>query len=191
MTVQYPLYADSAGNLHRMTLAHIVQWRKKAIYEYSLAPGTELTVVSSSGANMSAITDTRLQSGTAVTHASSYESAAAPSATTDVSFDKINQAYNSSTAQTSWYGGGRYHTTDTGKTFPIYSDDDGHIHAMNIDDLLDTFIHPAIDLMVVADASADDSNVAGTYRIHTASSLSDFTEVSGAGTAIFLSLIHI
>jgi len=56
---------------------------------------------------------------------------------------------------------------------------------MSLSDMQDTFLHPAIDLMVVADGSADDSNVAGTYRIHTASSLTDFTEVSGANTAIF------
>jgi len=49
----------------------------------------------------------------------------------------------------------------------------------------DTFLHPAIDLMVVADTDNDDPNVAGTYRIHTVSSLTGFTEVSGAGTAIF------
>ena len=56
---------------------------------------------------------------------------------------------------------------------------------MTLADFQDTFLHPAIDLMVVADSSADDPNVAGTYRIHTASSLSNFTEVSGSATPIF------
>ena len=60
---------------------------------------------------------------------------------------------------------------------------------MSLSDMKDTFLHPAIDLMVVADSSADDPNVAGTYRIDTAdsssTSLSGFTEVSGANTAIF------
>ena len=56
---------------------------------------------------------------------------------------------------------------------------------MTLADFKDTFLHPAIDLMVVADSSADDSNVAGTYRIHTASSLTNFTEVSGSATPIF------
>ena len=39
--------------------------------------------------------------------------------------------------------------------------------------------------MVIADVSSYDSNVAGTYRIHTSSTLSDFTEVSGAAIPIF------
>ena len=177
MTIRYPLYVDN-GNLRAMTDADLVQWRKKAIYQYSLDPSALLTVVSNSGANMAAITDTRLQSGASVVSVSADPSAStsAPSATTDVSFDKINFAYDTSSGQTE---------DSDNRAFPIYRNSDGDIRAMSLDDMKDTFLHPAIDLMVVADASADDSNVAGTYRIHTASSLTDFTEVSGAGTAIF------
>ena len=69
--------------------------------------------------------------------------------------------------------------------FPVFRNSDGDIQAMTLADFQDTFLHPAIDLMVVADSSADDSNVAGTYRIHTASSLTNFTEVSGSATPIF------
>ena len=177
MTIRYPLYIDN-GNLRAMTDANLVQWRKKAIYQYSLDPSALLTVVSNSGANMAAITDTRLKSGVSVVSVSADPSAStsAPSATTDVSFDKINFAYDTSSGQTE---------DSDNRAFPIYRNSGGDIRAMSLDDMKDTFLHPAIDLMVVADASADDSNVAGTYRIHTASSLTDFTEVSGAGTAIF------
>jgi len=177
MTIRYPLYIDN-GNLRAMTEAHLVQWRKKAIYQYSLDPSALLTVVTNSGANMAAITDTRLRSGASVVSVSADPSAStsAPSATTDVSFDKINFAYDTSSGQTE---------DSDNRAFPIYRNSDGDIRAMSLDDMKDTFLHPAIDLMVVADASADDSNVAGTYRIHTASSLTDFTEVSGANTAIF------
>ena len=177
MTIRYPLYIDN-GNLRAMTDANLVQWRKKAIYQYSLDPSALLTVVSNSGANMAAITDTRLKSGVSVVSVSADPSAStsAPSATTDVSFDKINFAYDTSSGQTE---------DNDNRAFPIYRNSDGDIRAMSLDDMKDTFLHPAIDLMVVADASADDSNVAGTYRIHTVSSLTDFTEVSGANTAIF------
>ena len=177
MTIRYPLYIDN-GNLRAMTDANLVQWRKKAIYQYSLDPSALLTVVSNSGANMAAITDTRLKSGVSVVSVSADPSAStsAPSATTDVSFDKINFAYDTSSGQTE---------DSDNRAFPIYRNSDGDIRAMSLSDMKDTFLHPAIDLMVVADASADDSNVAGTYRIHTASSLTDFTEVSGANTAIF------
>ena len=177
MTIRYPLYIDN-GNLRAMTDANLVQWRKKAIYQYSLDPSALLTVVSNSGANMAAITDTRLKSGVSVVSVSADPSAStsAPSATTDVSFDKINFAYDTSSGQTE---------DSDNRAFPIYRNSDGDIRAMSLSDMKDTFLHPAIDLMVVADTDNDDPNVAGTYRIHTVSSLTDFTEVSGANTAIF------
>ena len=178
MAVVKPLFINSDNNLQEMTDAQVLLHRQKAIYQYSLDPSALLTVVSNSGANMAAITDTRLKSGVSVVSVSADPSAStsAPSATTDVSFDKINFAYDTSSGQTE---------DSDNRAFPIYRNSDGDIRAMSLDDMKDTFLHPAIDLMVVADASADDSNVAGTYRIHTASSLTDFTEVSGANTAIF------
>ena len=178
MAVVKPLFINSDNNLQEMTDAQVLLHKQKAIYQYSLDPSALLTVVSNSGANMAAITDTRLQSGVSVVSVSADPSgsAGAPSATTDVSFDKINFAYDTSSGQTE---------DSDNRAFPIYRNSDGDIRAMSLDDMKDTFLHPAIDLMVVADASADDSNVAGTYRIHTASSLTDFTEVSGANTAIF------
>ena len=178
MAVVKPLFINSDNNLQEMTDAQVLLHRQKAIYQYSLDPSALLTVVSNSGANMAAITDTRLRSGVSVVSVSADPSAStsAPSATTDVSFDKINFAYDTSSGQTE---------DSDNRAFPIYRNSDGDIRAMSLDDMKDTFLHPAIDLMVVADASADDSNVAGTYRIHTASSLTDFTEVSGANTAIF------
>ena len=178
MAVRNPLFINSDNNLQEMTDAQVVLHRQKAIYQYSLDPSALLTVVSDSGANMAAITDTRLQSGDSAVSVTTFPigSAGSPSQTTDVSFDKINFAYDTSSDQTE--------DTDN-RAFPIYRNSDGDIQAMTLDDMKDTFLHPAIDLMVVADASADDANAAGTYRIHTATSLTDFTEVSGASTAIF------
>mgnify|MGYP003676475065 FL=1 len=178
MAVVKPLFINSDNNLQEMTDAQVLLHKQKAIYQYSLDPSALLTVVSNSGANMAAITDTRLKSGVSVVSVSADPSAStsAPSATTDVSFDKINFAYDTSSGQTE---------DSDNRAFPIYRNSDGDIRAMSLSDMKDTFLHPAIDLMVVADTDNDDPNVAGTYRIHTASSLTDFTEVSGANTAIF------
>jgi len=178
MAVVKPLFINSDNNLQEMTDAQVLLHKQKAIYQYSLDPSALLTVVSNSGANMAAITDTRLQSGVSVVSVSADPSgsAGAPSATTDVSFDKINFAYDTSSGQTE---------DSDNRAFPIYRNSDGDIRAMSLSDMKDTFLHPAIDLMVVADTDNDDPNVAGTYRIHTVSSLTGFTEVSGAGTAIF------
>ena len=50
------------------------------------------------------------------------------------------------------------------------------------DDFKDTFIHPAIDLMI----SASESNqTGGTYTINTSTSVTNYTEVSGANTVIY------
>ena len=178
MAVVKPLFINSDNNLQEMTDAQVLLHKQKAIYQYSLDPSALLTVVSNSGANMAAITDTRLKSGVSVVSVSADPSAStsAPSATTDVSFDKINFAYDTSSGQTE---------DSDNRAFPIYRNSDGDIRAMSLSDMKDTFLHPAIDLMVVADTNNDDPNVAGTYRIHTVSSLTDFTEVSGANTAIF------
>ena len=63
MTVRKPLFINSDGDLQEMTDAQVVLHQQKAIYQYSLDPSALLTVVANSGANMAAITDTRLTSG--------------------------------------------------------------------------------------------------------------------------------
>ena len=198
MTVRNPLFINSDGDLQEMTDAQVVLHQQKAIYQYSLDPSALLTVVANSGANMDAITDTRLTTGTAATSAGNSSSgvsaadfptgsAGALGNTTDVTFDKINFAYQSTSSGLSGVGpdGGDVRDDRDRTGFPVFRNSDGDIQAMTLADFQDTFLHPAIDLMVVADSSADDSNVAGTYRIHTASSLTDFTEVSGSATPIF------
>jgi len=52
--------------------------------------------------------------------------------------------------------------------YPVYQDG-GNIKAMSLDDMYDTFIYPAIDELT------DGSDQPGTFRIHTANSLSGHT----------------
>ena len=198
MTVRKPLFINSDGDLQEMTDAQVVLHQQKAIYQYSLAPSALLTVVANSGSNMAAITDTRLTTGESAVSAGDGSpgvsaadfptgSAGALGNTVDVVFDKINFAYQTTFAGLLGVGpGGSNARDDRDRTgFPVFRNSNGDIQAMTLADFKDTFLHPAIDLMVVAGSSADDSDVAGTYRIHTASSLSHFTEVSGSATPIF------
>ena len=197
MTVRKPLFINSDGDLQEMTDAQVVLHQQKAIYQYSLDPSALLTVVANSGSNMAAITDTRLTTGTAAVSAGGSDSGVQPSDfptgsagalgnTVDVIFDKINFAYQTTFAGLLGVGpGGSDGHTRYARAFPVFRNSNGDIQAMTLADFQDTFLHPAIDLMVVADSSADDPNVAGTYRIHTASSLTNFTEVSGSATPIF------
>ena len=77
-------------------------------------------------------------------------------------------------------------TTDTGKTWPVYYDSNS-IQAMNLQDIKDTFLHPAIDLLCAAGTPGDTAG--GTYMITTSSTpASGFTLVSG-GNILFTDLI--
>ena len=73
-------------------------------------------------------------------------------------------------------------TTDTGTTWPVYYTSGGNIQSMNLTDVKDTFLHPAIDLLA---AGTTTSQQAGTYHISTATSVTDSTEVSGANTPVY------
>jgi len=175
MTVRNPLYV-SGGNLIAMSTGDIEQYRQKAIFLYSQAPSAVLTVVSGSGALISAIDDTRTKAGAASQSASAfvYADSTAEPATVTVSYDKVNLAYTST--------GAINETADTGTSFPVYYDNStGAIRSMNLTDFLDTFIYPAI---ITLSSSTESSATAGTYTVTTsATAASNYTQVSS--TAIF------
>ena len=167
MAARRPLYNDS-GNLREMSSAQITQLVNRCVYAYGSNPSALLTVVSSSG-SLAAINDTRLQAGAAQTRADRFptEGETAEPSTVTVSYDKITQA-NASVST----------PTDTNnKLYPAYYDGSGSIQAMNATDMFDTFINPAINLLI------DGSDRDGTFRIHTATSLSGHTLISS--TAVF------
>tara|TARA_B100001113_G_scaffold274991_1_gene229579 strand:+ start:616 stop:1548 length:933 start_codon:yes stop_codon:yes gene_type:complete len=168
MAIRSPLKNDS-GNLKEMTSAEVDQIIDQIIYQYSLNPSVALSVVNSGG-SLSSITDTRMQAGAMSTDASAFPSEATtaePSVVT-VTYDKVNETTSGGTP-----------TADTGTTFPIFYNS-GNIQAMSLQDVKDTFLHPAIDLLI---AGTTTSQQAGTYHINSASSVGGSTSVSG--TPIF------
>ena len=170
MAVRSPLKNDS-GNIKEMSSAEVTQIVNQIIYQYSLNPSVSLSVVSSGG-NLGTITDTRLQAGAMSQTNSSFPSegtTAEPSIVT-VNYDKVSQTIASVSP-----------TADSGKTFPAYYNASGHIQAMSLQDVKDTFLHPAIDLL---SAGTTTTEQAGTYHISTSSGVSGSTIVSG--TPIFL-----
>ena len=170
MAVRSPLKNDS-GNLKEMSSAEVNGIVDQIIYQYSLSPSVELSVVSSGG-NLGTINDTRLQAGAMATNASAFPNEATtdePSVVT-VSYDKISQSVASVSP-----------TSDTGKTWPAYYTSGGHIQAMSLQDVKDTFLHPAIDLLT---AGTTTTQQAGTYTLATTTSLSGSTVVSS--TPIFV-----
>jgi hypothetical protein len=164
MAVRTPLKNDS-GNVKEMSSGEVDQIIDQIVYQYSLSPSVALSVVGSGG-NLSAITDTRLQAGAASTSATSFPSEAttAEPSTVTVSYDRLNSTNASITP-----------TTDTGKTWPVYYTSGGHIQAMSLQDVKDTFLHPAIDLLTAATTTTQQ---AGTYTVSTSTSLAGATNVS-------------
>ena len=172
MAIRTPLYNNS-GNLQQMTTAMVTEIVQQTVYQYSTDPSVVLSVVSSGG-SLTGLSDTRLQAGsqsTSATSAPSEATTAEPSVVT-VSYDKITSTSSGGSA-----------TTDSGKTSPVYLDGLNNIQAMTHQDMLDTFIHPAIDLLASASTGTDQ---AGTYQISTSASLLGNTEVSGSNTAVFV-----
>tara|TARA_B100001175_G_C19510982_1_gene643855 strand:- start:1852 stop:2790 length:939 start_codon:yes stop_codon:yes gene_type:complete len=173
MTARSPLWYNS-GNLQEMTSAEIVEWQKAAIFVYASGPTSVLTVVSGSG-SLAAMSDTRKMAGAASTSTTAFvaEGTTAEPGTNTVSYDKVTQ-----TLTTSGVG----QTADSGTTFPVYYDGSGNIQAMNLTDFKDTFIEPAIDLLI---AGTESNDTGGTYTITTSSTAATgYTNVST--TAVFV-----
>jgi len=169
MAVRTPLYYVS-GNLREMDSAMINDIKSLAIYEYSLNPSVTLSV-SGSGGNLTSINDTRLQAGAQSTSVSAFpnEATTAEPSTVTVSYQRITKTNASITP-----------TADTGKTFPLYFTSGGNLRAMDATDFLDTFIHPAIDTLVLGTTT---SSQGGTYFVSTSDSVAGSTLVSA--TPIF------
>ena len=154
-----------------MTSAEIDDVIDQIVYQYSLSPSVSLSYTASGG-NLGTISDTRLQAGAVSTSTTSF-----PSEATTQEPQTVTENYariNSATASVS-------PTADSGKTWPVYQSG-GNIYAMTLTDVKDTFLHPAIDLLV---AGTTTYQQAGTYFISTSSSVAGATEVSGASTPIF------
>src|SRR5210317_2080669 len=170
MAVRTPLKNES-GNVKEMSSAEVDQIVDQIVYQYSLNPSVALSVVGSGG-SLGTISDTRLQAGAASTSTTAFPSEAttAEPSTVTVNYSKIDSSTASVTP-----------TTDTGKTWPVYYNASGHIQAMSLQDVKDTFLHPAIDLLSAATTTTQQ---AGTYFISSSSSVAGSTLVSA--TPIFL-----
>src|SRR6056300_1627752 len=170
MAVRTPLKNDS-GNVQEMSSGEVDQIVDQIVYQYSLNPRVALSVVGSGG-SLGTISDTRLEAGAASTSTTAFPSEAttAEPSTVTVNYSKIDSSTASVTP-----------TTDTGKTWPVYYNASGHIQAMSLQDVKDTFLHPAIDLLSAATTTTQQ---AGTYFISSSSSVAGSTVVSA--TPIFL-----
>ena len=157
MAVRQPLYYNASNQIQAMTTGMVDEIVDQIVYQYSQNPSVTLSVVGSSG-SLDAMSDTRLQAGATSSSQTAFPSEATtaePSVVT-VSYDKITETRATVTP-----------TTDTGKTWPVYYNSSNQIQAMNLQDVKDTFIHPAIDLLT---SGSTGTQQGGTYHITTSSS---------------------
>ena len=167
MTARSPLWYNS-GNLQEMTADEIVEWQTAAIFVYASSPTVVLTVNTGSAGNLAAINDTRLQAGATSFGTSAFvaESGTAEPSIVNVAYDRIHRARTTS---------GVGQTADTAITFPVWYNS-GTIQAMTLTDFKDTFVEPAIDLLV---AGSESNNTGGTYTVTTsATAATGYTNVS-------------
>jgi hypothetical protein len=157
MAVRTPLYFVS-GNLREMDAGMITDLQNLAIYQYSLNPSQQLSVTGSGG-NLTAINDTRLQAGDALTSATAFPSEAttAEPSTVTVTYQRILQTAATITP-----------TVDTGKLFPLYYNSAGNLQHMNTTDFIDTFIAPAITILTSGSTTTQQG---GTYFLSTSESV--------------------
>ena len=165
MAVRAPLYLDGSNDLVEMTSAEVDAWEQYMCYLYGASPSVTLSQVGSSG-TLGTINDTRMQAGaqsTSATATPSEGTTAEPSVVT-VAQAKVTLARASVSP-----------TSDTGTTFPVYTDGTDII-AMTLQDVKDTFLYPAIDRLV---SGTESNDTAGTYTITTSSSAATgYTNVS-------------
>ena len=164
MTVRTPLVYNGS-QLQEMKSSDLANTYRVAAYYYSLSPSVTLTVAGSGG-NLTSINDTRLQAGAVSTGSGGFpsEGTTAEPSTVTVAYQRITQTVGTANITTS----------DTGKTFPIYWNGT-QVQAMTQQDFIDTFVKPAIDVMVLGTTTTSQS---GTYHIATTTSVTGSTLVS-------------
>jgi hypothetical protein len=162
MTVRTPLKLDGSNNLIEMSTTDINNIKSQVRYLYGTNPSVDLSRVASGG-SLGSISDTRKQAGTSTTDVTNYDTEAETPNVTTVTVDYANvDLANENTTE----------LLDTDLVrFPVYNDS-GNIRAMTLTDMYDTFIYPAIDTLT------DGSDQPGTYRVHSANSLSGHTLIS-------------
>jgi len=156
MAVRQPLYYNASNQIQSMNDTMVAELVDQIVYQYSTNPSVVLSVVGTNG-SLNSMNDTRLQAGASSSSATSFPSEATtaePSVVT-VTYDKITEAKATVTP-----------TADTGKLFPVYYNSSNQIQSMNLQDVKDTLLHPAIDKLVLGTTTALQG---GTYHITTSS----------------------
>ena len=166
MAVRRPLKLDGSNNLVEMSDTDIANIKAEMVRQYSLSPSVTLAYSAGSG-NLGTIADTRYQAGAVSSTNTSFptEATTAEPSQITVNYTTILEAFTTLSAP-----------ADTNSVaFPVYVTAAGHIQAMTLTDMRDTFVDDVITTLTTA---ATTTSQGGTYRIHTANTLAGHTLVS-------------
>jgi hypothetical protein len=168
MAVVTPLKWDGSS-LKEMDSTDINNIKTEMIRQYASSPSVTLTVEAngdSGSLSGGPLADTKMIAGAASTSSTAFPdeaTTAEPTVATGTSFEKVKQ--QKATVST---------PADTdNKRFPVYLDG-ATIQAMSLQDMIDTFADPVIDTLTNGSLTTAQ---AGTYRIHTATTLSGATQI--------------
>ena len=172
MAVRRPVYLNN-GNIQQMDDTMFGLLKDRFRYEFQQAVPIGLSVVGSGG-NLGTITDTRMQAGASTTRTDRFSTEAETNepSQVSVSYAKINQTIASAPSITS----------DDGKRYFCYIDDDANVQAMTYQDVLDSIVRPVIDELT---NGSNTNQQAGTYFIDTNSTASG-DESLVSSTPVFL-----
>ena len=159
MAVVRPLFYDN-GNIKQMSDSQITDLKSFCLFKYGTAGSVTLGVDSGNTGNLSAISDTRLQAGSQSTSATAFpnEATTAEPSVVTVSYQRVQQNLSTVHDVLGVDGGNRY---------PCYLDENNNIRAMNAQDMKDTLIHPAFDILFSTDITTQQN---GTYFVSTTNS---------------------
>lgn len=155
MAVRTPIYWTGDG-IRPMSTAQVDDLINRVIYAYGQNPSVTIDYVSSNG-NLDQMQDTRFQAGSSTTRIDRFANAAE---TPDISliapivYDHMNELIAS---------GGSYPTDVASRSFPCYLDANNDINSMTLEDFKDTFIYPAINIMVSVNPTQQQRS--GTYVV--------------------------
>ena len=160
MAVVRPVYFNN-GNIQQMDDTMFGLLKDVFRYQFQQTSPITLTVVNSGG-NLSGLpmVDTRLQAGATSTRVERFatEAETAEPSQVDVNYSRISQTVDTAPSL----------TTDDGKRYFCYIDNNNEIKTMNHGDMLDSIVRPVIDELTAATTG---TNQAGTYFINNSSSV--------------------
>ena len=164
MAVRTPLYFDGDNNLRPYSASDDAAIKKRMVQLWTNAITASISVVSNGTGNMTLMSDTAYQAGDAPSNNTRFSNNS-PTSTSEYTATNFNKLLFSEISAPA--------PADTNnKAFPIYLDASNNLHAMTLDDMVDTYARSAIQ-----DILASGNDYGGLYKITN-------SEISPAGHTI-------